>query len=575
MIRHIRPTFGAVVQAMRFLGPYRKKYYLGLVLSLLELLVLFAVPFFNRQAVLAISSADPAGLVRFTVVGSLLLLSVAPWIVVGRYLMSAAVTEGAAVLKKTLYHRLLTRSREAAVSSGLGDDLEKLNQDADRSVKLLTSYGVTCLIRFGFTFPVVLILLGRQNLQLLLFALLYALISLALSIRLNPYVKKLEKEAKRESIRSSEQVMEAVRGALTIRAYSLQDHLLDAFKKTCVGIRKKRERFQSANGFTYGIIDFFTFSAQAAAFAAGTAGLLLLNPGRLQETGIISDLVYQASLVGLMGDAMLRLSTFLLLIQPSLVSLERVAEGLSIQSEPGERPEEANVIVQKQLMDNNAMNSVPACELDKICFGYDSGNMILKDFSMTTQKGERIAVLGPSGRGKTTILHLLEGLLTPQSGSIRIWGNEQNTYSHRELRGCFAFVPQSAELFEGTVRENVRYGYLESDEQTIRQALQMAGVLEEIESRPEGLDTSLGTGGEGLSGGQRQRIAIARALVRILAQPEKPMILLMDEPTSALDQVSEEGIIQIIEQLPRSVTLIAVTHSERFSGRMDRVIRLL
>ncbi|MCC5842741.1 MAG: ABC transporter ATP-binding protein [Verrucomicrobia bacterium] len=180
--------------------------------------------------------------------------------------------------------------------------------------------------------------------------------------------------------------------------------------------------------------------------------------------------------------------------------------------------------------------------------------------------GECVAVVGPSGGGKSTLLRLTIGFRRPTSGSVLLDGRDMESIDMRSWRRFISVVPQESVLFEGTIRENILFGMEDVDEARFEEILVAANVLEFVERLPEGLNTRVGEGGARLSGGQRQRLAIARALVR------DPRVIVLDEPTSALDVMSEKLVQEAIERLVRGRTTLIVAHRLSTIRNADRVV---
>ena len=207
-------------------------------------------------------------------------------------------------------------------------------------------------------------------------------------------------------------------------------------------------------------------------------------------------------------------------------------------------------------------------DFGSVDFGYDETSLVLKNISLTIEKGQMTALVGASGAGKTTLADLIMRFYDPISGKVLIDGVDLRHIEINSLRGKLAMVSQDTFIFNTTVRNNIAYGTNDATDTKIMEAAQLANALEFIEEMPEGFETILGDRGVRLSGGQRQRIAIARALLR------NPEILILDEATSALDSVSERLIQDSIEQLTVGRTVIAIAHRLSTIMRADKVIVL-
>jgi ABC-type multidrug transport system fused ATPase/permease subunit len=205
-------------------------------------------------------------------------------------------------------------------------------------------------------------------------------------------------------------------------------------------------------------------------------------------------------------------------------------------------------------------------EFDRVSFRYHK-DWVIRDLSFTVRKGEVVAIVGPTGAGKSTVVQLLPRLYDVQQGEIRIDGIAINAYSQRSLREHIAFVPQRPFLFYDTVAENIAFGCAYSPDE-IRLAAERAYAHEFIIDLPQGYNTLLAEMGKSLSGGQQQRLAIARALVK------KAPILVMDEATSSLDAISENRIKRAIYELQGEITQILIAHRLSTIEHVDRIIFL-
>jgi len=201
-----------------------------------------------------------------------------------------------------------------------------------------------------------------------------------------------------------------------------------------------------------------------------------------------------------------------------------------------------------------------------VSFGYDAARPVLADFSLRILPGEKLALVGPSGAGKTTVTQLLLRLYDPQSGSIAIGGADLRSFSTAALRRYFGVVPQDPFFFNTTLRDNLRVARPEASDCQILECCRQANATEFIEALPSGLDTQLGEGGANLSGGQRQRLAIARALLA------DPRCFIFDEATSALDTLSEKLISAAVERVLDGRTAIFIAHRLDTARRCDRIL---
>ena len=207
-------------------------------------------------------------------------------------------------------------------------------------------------------------------------------------------------------------------------------------------------------------------------------------------------------------------------------------------------------------------------QLDRVVFGYTPERVSLHGVSFLVPAGQKVAIIGRSGAGKSTVAALVARFYDPQEGSILIDGRDVRDCSLRWLRSQVGLVLQESVLFTGTVAENIAYGIASADREGIIEAARAAGADDFVSQLPDGYDTVLGQRGVGISGGQRQRIAIARMILR------NPSILVLDEPTTGLDAQSEADVIHGLEALMRGRTTLMITHSPALTRTADRVIEI-
>ncbi|MBO5278537.1 MAG: ABC transporter ATP-binding protein [Lachnospiraceae bacterium] len=201
-----------------------------------------------------------------------------------------------------------------------------------------------------------------------------------------------------------------------------------------------------------------------------------------------------------------------------------------------------------------------------VSFRYqDSDHDTMHHFNFHAVPGETIALVGGSGAGKTTILNMIIGFITPTSGHVLIDGHNMADINLPSYRSHLAVVPQNSILFTGTIRENITYGLSSVSDEELMRVIEAANLTDLIESLPEGLDTRINEHGSNLSGGQRQRISIARALIR------NPRIIILDEATSALDSISEKKVQEAISNLVKNRTTFIVAHRLSTIQNADRI----
>ena len=192
--------------------------------------------------------------------------------------------------------------------------------------------------------------------------------------------------------------------------------------------------------------------------------------------------------------------------------------------------------------------------LDHVSFSYDNSKEVLKDVSLNIKKGETLALVGPSGGGKTTICHLIPAFYKATGGRILIDGTDINDVTFKSLRRSIGIVQQDVFLFNGSIKENILYGRLDATDSEVIEAAKRANIHDYVMTLPDGYDTQIGERGVKLSGGQKQRLSIARVFLK------NPAILILDEATSALDNTTEILIQQALDELCKGRTTLVVAH---------------
>jgi len=268
-----------------------------------------------------------------------------------------------------------------------------------------------------------------------------------------------------------------------------------------------------------------------------------------------SLLAFQAYLGYVFGPAQY-LATANLQLQKALAALERVSALFDIVPE-----ENMNTGKTVERLTGDI-------QFKDVCFSYNGRESVLKDISFGIRPGEHVAIVGPSGVGKTTLVSLILHFYRPTGGEIYLDGLPASEYEVGSLRRRIGYVSQSTLLLSGTILDNLIYGNLEATQDQVVRAAKVAGIHEFIDSLPKGYDTEIGENGINLSEGQKQRLSIARALVK------EPDILVLDEPTSALDSLAEKSIFHSLPSFVQDKTLFLVAHRPSTIRNSDRILLL-
>ncbi len=270
-----------------------------------------------------------------------------------------------------------------------------------------------------------------------------------------------------------------------------------------------------------------------------------------------ADLIAFAAAIGVAVDPTLAVSHAWSRIQIALAGARRVVALLEVPLPP---PPPADAPPLGQV--------AGALAAEGVAFAYEPGRPALAGVSVAAGPGEVLALVGPSGGGKSTLAMLLVRLGDPDAGRVTLDGRDVRTIRPAELRRAIAYVPQDPVLFAGTIAENLRFGRPAASDADLEAACRVAQAHDFVVALPEGYATTLGEGGGGLSGGQRQRLAIARALVA------DPAVLVLDEATSALDNATEEALRHALADRMRGRTIVIVAHRLASINGADRIFVL-
>ena len=320
------------------------------------------------------------------------------------------------------------------------------------------------------------------------------------------------------------------------------------------------DRFQAARGESYRVMaKFFSttgFFTDFMYLVVLVAGGLFFFYGKIDAGGFTAYLLY----VNMFLNPVRKLINFFEQLQNGATGFQRFEE-LMAQQEEAEDPNA------KELTDVKG-----AIDFDHVSFQYETGkedepgHMVIQDLSLHIDPGRTVALVGPSGGGKTTLCHLIPRFYEVTSGRISIDGQDITTLTRDSLRRNIGMVAQDVFLFTGTIKENIAYGNLDASDEEIIEAAKKANIHDYIMTLPDGYDTYVGERGVKLSGGQKQRISIARVFLK------NPSILILDEATSALDNATEMLIQQSLEKLAEGRTSIIVAHRLSTIKNADEII---
>ena len=351
----------------------------------------------------------------------------------------------------------------------------------------------------------------------------------------------------------SAEASEALYGIRTVQSFAHEPHDRKRFAERteeAFGAALARIRWRAV---LTGIVILLVFGSISVVLWIGGADVVT---GRISAGQLSAFVFYAVILAGALGAV----SEVIGDLQRAAGAMERIGELLST------RP----IVLAPQNPMKLPSPTRGAVSFDRVTFHYPSRPTMsaLEDFTLDVQPGERVAIVGPSGAGKTTVMQLLLRFYDPEAGTIRFDGADIRDLDPAELRGAIGVVPQDPTIFAASARDNIRYARPDANDADVRAAALAAHALDFLDRLPQGLDTFLGERGVRLSGGQRQRIAIARAILR------DPALLLLDEATSALDAESERIVQAALDEVMKERTTLVIAHRLATVLKADRIVVL-
>ena len=362
---------------------------------------------------------------------------------------------------------------------------------------------------------------------------------------LKPYkeinIKQMEKQAMLNS-----QIIDSLKGIETVKSFGVENHTLEKMENKyiqAIRVGYKESVLSNIQGSISGVVG-----------GIGNIVLMFIGASAVMNGDItLGSLFAFVSLSGYFMDPIGRLVSLQLQIQEANIAMKRMSELYDIEEEQNSE----NNLIKDFSLDGDI-------NISDVTFRYGQRKPVLLNIGLNIKNKEKVAIVGQSGGGKTTLAKLLLGLWVPESGTININGYNIEELDKKSLRNKIAYVPQNIELFSGTIEENIKIGKPIATYQDIKNACSNAGCLEFIEKLPVKYGTFLEEAGANLSGGEKQRIALARALIK------EPDILILDEATSNLDFVSEALIYKTLFSL--SCTVVIIAHRLSTIRKCDKIV---
>ena len=450
-------------------------------------------------------------------------------------------------IRGDIYEQVLRTNWESLAKYRSGDLLYRVNGDAGMVANTILTFlpnVVTTLISFGGAFVIVV----QHDPWMALIALMGAPISFLTS----RYSAKKMREFQRENqnVASDRTVFdqETFQNLQFIKAFGMIDRVTEKFhriQQETVDLSLKQNRFQQSMTIATSLV------GQAVGYACYGFAAFRLWQGEISY-GTMTMFV---SMAGSLRGSFSGILGLMPMVIRAGISAERIMEITSLPRDSMEDKEEADAIREE------SHTSGVYVRMEDVDFAYEEEKWIYRDASFRAEPGEIVALIGPSGQGKTTTLNLILGLYHPQKGTVRV-GNPcgKELRASSSTRCMFSYIPQGNTMFSGTIAENMRMVKPEATDEEIRETLEAACAWEFVEKLDQGMDTEVRERGTRFSEGQKQRLSIARALLA-----DAP-VMILDEATSALDVATERRVLrQIIKKEPNRTVIVAAHRPSVFS----------
>ena len=536
---------GTIGKLVRFMGQFKVAFIAAIVFAMASAAFNIVGPKVLSQATTElfdgiVAKIGGTGGIDFDAVGAILLTTLA------LYCMSAACSfvQGwmmTSVSQRTCYglrRKIAEKIDRLPVGyferTSTGDVLSRITNDVDTLGQSLNQ-GVTQLITSATTMIGVLVMMLSINVEMTLIALLVIPLSLIL---VKVVVKRSQKYFRAQQKKLGEingQIEETFSGQAIVRAFNKEDAALATFRETNEALYQSAWRSQFLSGLMMPIMGFVS---NLGYVAVAIAGAIFAVQGRITVGDIQAFIQYVKNFT----QPITQLAQVANVLQQMAAAAERIFEFLEAPEEAPEQPKAKAADVPSDV------------EFDHVRFGYDPEHPVISDFSARVGEGQTVALVGPTGAGKTTMVKLLMRFYDVDGGAIRIGGHDVREFSREDVRSQFGMVLQDTWLYNATVRENIRYGRLDATDAEVEAAAKAAFADHFIRTLPEGYDTVINEDASNISQGQRQLLTIARA---ILADRR---MLILDEATSSVDTRTEGRIQAAMDNLMRGRTSFVIAH---------------
>ena len=541
----------------KFVRPYRAQFISGLVFISLSSATTMAFPYLLKRLIDSARSVSTGqlgskpGTIALWMIAVLSIQMIFSFMRV--YIFTSVGEHAVADMRKEIYRRMILMPMDFFAQRRVGELSNRISADVSQIQDTVTSV-LAEILRGLLTLIIGLGLIFYISAQLTFLMLSVVPVIVVFAVIFSKRIRKLARQGQDQLADSGTIVQETLQGISNVKAFSNEWFELKRYTKSIdkvVNLAVRNGRFR---GF---FVSFLLFSVFGAIVLVVWYGTGLMQQGHLSFGDLTAFVVYTAFVGGTMGG----FADLYSQLQKTLGATQRVRELLREKTEDIDSVEEPL---------EEAYRLYGRVELRHVAFSYPSRKeiQVLKDVSIQADPGEQIAIVGPSGAGKTTLVSLLLRFYQPDSGILLFDDKNADSIPLSQLRKQMALVPQDVLLFGGTILENIAYGKPHASQMEIEEAAKKANAHEFIMGFPQGYQTVVGERGIKLSGGQRQRIAIARAILK------DPVILILDEATSSLDSASEALVQDALFNLMQNRTSFVIAHRLSTIRNADKIIVL-
>ncbi|MDY4598522.1 MAG: ABC transporter ATP-binding protein [Candidatus Faecousia sp.] len=434
------------------------------------------------------------------------------------------------------------RNRTGKLMARLTTDLFELTE--------LAHHGPEDLLTSGLTILGALAVMLSVRWELALVVALTIPVFLAVAMAMRRRMARASAAAKEKTGHINQEIESSLSGVRTAKAFANEEAEISRFDAANEVYKTSKREFHKAMGLFHSSVEFFLCMLNV--IIVGFGGYYVMR-GQMDYRDLITFNLYIASFV----NPMRKLCNFSELFANGFAGLNRFVEVMRTEPTVQDKPDA------KEL--ENVKGKI---DISHVSFAYDGDLAVLHDVTMQVRPGETIAIVGPSGGGKTTLCQLIPRFYDVTSGSISIDGLDIRDVTQRSLHESIGIVQQDVFLFADTVFENIRYGRPDATLDEVKEAARKAEIYDDIMAMPNGFQTYVGERGTLLSGGQKQRIAIARIFLK------NPPILILDEATSALDSVTEAKIQRAFDNLAKGRTTLIIAHRLSTIRSASRIVSI-